>query len=39
MDGAEGVDDDQWASLEDTVADAFGRPLAAAAARGRLRER
>lgn len=39
MDGAQGVDDDQWAALEDTVADAFGRSLAAAAARGRLRER
>jgi hypothetical protein len=38
LDGA-AVDDEQWAALEDAVAAAFGRPLAAAAARGRLRQR
>jgi Rad3-related DNA helicase len=36
MEGARGVDDEQWAALEDAVAEAFGRPLAAAATRGRL---
>ena len=34
---APGFDDDQWAAVEDAVVAAFGRPLAAAAARGRLR--
>jgi len=36
MDGAQAIEDDQWAALEDAVTDAFGRPLAAAATRGRL---
>jgi hypothetical protein len=39
LDGARGVDDEQWAALTDAVADAFGRPLAAAAGRGRLQPR
>jgi hypothetical protein len=36
---AQGVDDDRWAAAEDAVVAAFGRPLAAAAARGRLQRR
>jgi hypothetical protein len=39
LDPAPGVDDERWAAVEDAVVAAFGRPLAAAAARGRLRQR
>jgi hypothetical protein len=39
LDPAPGFDDAQWAAVEDAVVTAFGRPLAAAAARGRLRPR
>lgn len=36
LEGNEAVDDDRYASLEDSVSRTFGRPLAVAAARGRL---
>jgi hypothetical protein len=36
LDGGTSVDDEQWAALEDAVVNAFGRPLVAAATRGRL---
>ncbi|HEU4366892.1 MAG TPA: hypothetical protein VFV05_01540 [Methylomirabilota bacterium] len=39
MDGAQALDDDRWAALADAVATTFGRPLAAAATRGRLLRR
>jgi hypothetical protein len=39
LEGGSTFDDEQWARLEDAVAEAFGRPLTAAAARGRLRQR
>src|SRR5262249_16202585 len=34
--GAEGISDDLWEALFEAVAGAFGRPLAAAVARGRI---
>jgi hypothetical protein len=33
------VDDERWTQLSDSVAGAFGRPLATAVTRGRLRLR
>ncbi|MCC7422562.1 MAG: hypothetical protein IT428_19960 [Planctomycetaceae bacterium] len=36
VEGDEGIDDDRWAALLDDVTQNFGRPLAAAVARGRL---
>ena len=36
IDGQQGLDDEQWAALEDSVAAAFGRALAVAATRGKL---
>jgi hypothetical protein len=39
LDGATTFDDEHWATLEDAVAGAFGRPLAVAATRGRLHAR
>jgi hypothetical protein len=39
LDRGSSLDDAQWAALEDAVAVAFGRPLAAAVARGRLHQR
>jgi hypothetical protein len=39
LDGASHATDEQWATLQDGVVNAFGRPLAAAATRGRLFQR
>jgi hypothetical protein len=39
MDGQQKLDDEQWGSLEDAVAAAFGRALAVAATRGKLVKR
>jgi hypothetical protein len=39
IDGQQDLDDDRWGALEDAVATAFGRPLAVAASRGKLRAR
>jgi hypothetical protein len=39
LDGGQAFDDEQWATLEDAVVSAFGRPLVAAASRGRLLRR
>jgi hypothetical protein len=39
LDAGSRLDDERWAAAEDTVVAAFGRPLAAAATRGRLRSR
>jgi len=36
MDGPQGLDDEQWGALEDSVAATFGRTLAVAASRGKL---
>jgi len=37
LEGEGAVDDERFTQLADSVADAFGRPLATAATRGRLR--
>jgi hypothetical protein len=39
LDGGRHFSDEQWTALEDAVVTAFGRPLVAAATRGRLRPR
>jgi hypothetical protein len=39
LDGDPDLSDEQWAALQDTVVAAFGRPLVAAATRGRLLQR
>jgi len=39
LEGQHALSDDAWAVLEDSVADTFGRPLAVAAARGKLAPR
>ncbi|HEV8475022.1 MAG TPA: hypothetical protein VGR82_19775 [Methylomirabilota bacterium] len=39
LEGQRAVDDERWTQLSDSVAGAFGRPLATAVTRGRLRLR